>query len=404
MVRLDKLKNIDLCTGCSSCVNVCPTNAIKLERDTRGFYKIQISNSQCINCLKCYKVCQLVSSFQSRNDYIQQIFCTINKDVLIRQKSSSGGLFIEICKGMKKMDINSTIYGVEFDNNLQVNHVGHKSIDKCQAFIGSKYVQSDVHRIFSEIKLKLEKDEKILFSGTGCQCQGLKLFLRENNTNLDNLILVDLICHGVSSPSLWDDYISELEKINDKKIIYYSFRDKSISWAGINPKVICEDKEILKNNLFLKSYGIFFGNLALNNCCYSCNYTNLNRVGDLTLGDYWGIPLDNKLNDGKGVSELLINSSKGFDLFEIIKGNLEFFPIQDKSYIQPQLVKPTKKNIRASLFWHDYQKNGYYYVYNKYIKKNKKRLIKQKITQFKYRQKPFRPLQYFFQLINLRKK
>ena len=223
----------------------------------------------------------------------------------------------------------------------------------------SKYVQSDLRGSFTQVKEDLRKGTKVLFSGTACQVAGLKSYLP--NCLHDNLFCIDIICHGVPSPQIWEDYLAYLQKLRNSKIVKACFRDKRFGWHGARESFLFENG---KEEFRRTSNYLYFLGFSMRESCSVCYYTNFKRVGDITVGDQWGIPKDSTYEDGKGLSLILINSEKGKYLFECAKLKAESITLQD--CIQPQLEQPSTLHSAHLRFVRDYETKGFLYVAKKY--------------------------------------
>ena len=354
------------CFGCSACQSICPVQAIHMDLNEKGFLTPNVDARLCVGCEKCLAVCQLHEDIQ-RN---LQMGCygVVNQDLSVRMRSASGGLFMAVAEQLwEQFRGKFHCFGAAWGPELKVAHSEAVDLDGCRAFIGSKYVQSDLTGVFPKIRHLLEVGEMVLFTGTGCHCAGLRGYLSQCSVDDTNLYVADIVCHGVPPQKLWCDYKNAVESTQGKKLAGYQFRDKTEGWRGLHPAAIFEDgTQAEKDPLFL-SYGRLFGNLVLNAPCYSCKYANIARVGDITLGDYWGIEKsDCHLDDGKGVSLCLVNTEKGIRLFDAIRDRINIYEIKDDSYLQPRLLAPVSRNILCDDFWKDYLKKGYVFAAKKY--------------------------------------
>lgn len=304
-----KLVDSTLCTGCSSCANICTHHAIVMCEDEEGFLHPYINNERCSGCGLCIKTCPVVySKTYSRIDKIKQkAYALISyEDQII---SSSGGAFSVFAKWILKQD--GIVYGSTMDENFQVFHIGIQNvIDLCK-LRGSKYVQSKIGFTYHEVKDWLQVGRKVLFSGTPCQIAGLYSFLKENKYE-GLLYTIDLVCHGVPSQKAFDAYIN---KINQElsslcgNVESFRFR-KTDSWSIIPTIKFTETKwNILRNadNAYMNA---FFKGLTFRECCFRCNYCNTDRVGTFTIADFWGIGKHGhkfKKNIARGVSLVIDN-------------------------------------------------------------------------------------------------
>ena len=200
---MEEIVSKNKCTGCTACMNVCPKNAISMVTDKCGFKYPIIDEKKCIDCGLCKKTCPILN--KKNNLSINKCYAAYSKNDEYSIHSSSGGIFPIIANYI--LDNNGIVIGAAFDKKMNLNHVAitkKKEIDKLR---GSKYLQSDLGDIFKYVKENL-KTKKILFVGTPCQIAGLKAYIKND---YDNLICIDLICHGVPSPKLFQKYIKELE-------------------------------------------------------------------------------------------------------------------------------------------------------------------------------------------------
>ena len=136
------------------------------------------------------------------------IYAVKHKNLNERLTSRSGGTFMAICQYV--LDKKGVIYGAAFDENLKVVHKRAEDKKAVNDFKGSKYVQSEMGDTFLSVRRDLNDHRVVLFSGTGCQTAGLKSYLRQQNTDTTNLILCDIVCHGVPSHYVYEKYLDYL--------------------------------------------------------------------------------------------------------------------------------------------------------------------------------------------------
>lgn len=220
-MQIENLKN---CTGCSACFASCPKNAISLVPNEEGFLYPQIDSSKCIQCGLCEKVCPTLNIQQGANKN-PKAFAVINDDEKIRMESSSGGVFTAVAK--KVIEENGIVFGVKLDEHQKAVFSFTENVEGLSEFRGSKYVQAQVGNAFKECKNFLIENKKVLFTGTPCQIEGLKLFLGKE---YENLLTMDIICHGVPSPLVWKKYTEFCEKKFASRIVKTAFRRKNDGW------------------------------------------------------------------------------------------------------------------------------------------------------------------------------
>lgn len=304
------------CTGCTACMNICPKGAITMVEDTDGFKYPVINQDKCINCGLCVKTCPVLNT--KENESLNKCYVGYNKSEEVRLNSSSGGIFSLIANYI--LEQKGIVIGAAFNKENELKHIAIEKTKDLNKLMGSKYLQSDLTDIFKYIKYNI-KDRKILFVGTPCQVGGLKAFIKKD---YNNLICVDLVCHGVPSPKLFKKYIEELENENGK-LLDYNFRDNSTGWdtysntATFKEKTITEDR---KQNKYMK---LFLSDVALRQSCFNCNFKLGNKYSDITLGDFWGIKNHYpEMYNKSGVSAIIINTKQGEELFNNINKDIEY--------------------------------------------------------------------------------
>lgn len=299
------------CTGCKLCEYVCPRNAVYFEKDKEGFDYPKVNTKTCFNCKLCVSKCPQTKK-ELRKTPITA-YATVHSDYKILKLSASGGAFAALAEEI--LSEGGIVFGTDLDTSDWKAKVVPISTDfEIQRLQGSKYVQSDMHGVYRELEQHLKNGIKVLFTGTPCQVAGVCSAFG----HYPNLITVDLVCHGVPSPNTFIQYIDFLEKKIGKKITSYRFRSKKFGW-----KVACEfiDEDgkvhILLGNCDLYGalyYGHFF---FMRESCYKCSYACPERIGDLTICDYWGIEKYHpNINCGMGASAVLCNSQKGIEFWE----------------------------------------------------------------------------------------
>ena len=222
----DSLKK-ERCSGCLSCIDACPTNALYASKDYYGFVIPEIDKKKCINCGKCILACPYNNKIST--NYLGKTYAVLNKKNDIIKKSSSGGVFFSLAK--KIIEQNGYVIGATMDRDFQVKHICIDSVEDIRKLQKSKYIQSDTNGIYRLVKKKLTSGKKVLFTGTPCQVYGLKSYL--NDKNYDNLICMDVVCHGVPNQDFFNDYIKYLSK-KEGQIEDYEFRTKKEAANGMN--------------------------------------------------------------------------------------------------------------------------------------------------------------------------
>ena len=371
---MEKIIDKKLCTGCTACLSICPKKAISFKEDNDGFKYPVIDKDKCIDCGLCKKKCPVLNT--KDNDSINDCYVGFNKDDSEKEKSSSGAIFSLLADYI--LDNNGIVIGAAFDNVNKLKHVAVESKKDLDKLKGSKYLQSDLNNIFTYIKENV-KDRKILFVGTPCQVAGVKAVV-----NNKNLLCVDLICHGVPSPKLFDKYIKELECKNNDSLLNYNFRDKSTGWDTYSNTASFKNNnitELSKDNKYMK---LFLSDVALRESCYNCNFKVGNKYSDITLGDFWEVQkYYPEMYNKKGVSAIIINTELGKEVFDSIKNNIEYKYCKLDEIIagNPSLKVSSKIPKNREQFFLELDSKSFDYLCGKY--KKKRSLIRRILSKVK---------------------
>ena len=288
-------------------------------------------------------------------------------------------------------DENYAIFGVEFNNQLHANHTYTFNKNDIDRYRKSKYVQSSIGNSYNEAKRFLEEGKKVLFTGTPCQIAGLKKFL---NKEYDNLLTVDIVCHGVPSQKVLDKYLDFMKNKYSSKIKNISFREKikeSGKWNSRCMKIeFMNGKSLIENsqkNLYLRG---FHSKLFYQTGCYQCKYANPNRISDITIADCWGIEKINKEWDvHQGVSMIVLNTEKGKKLLEGIKKECEVIPLDLEFAVKEnsQFREPTKMNNKREYFFQNIDTIKFNRLINECVPQNKIKTIISKLFSSKIKAK-----------------
>ena len=363
-VIMEEVVEKNKCSGCTACMNICPKQAITMKFDKDGFKFPVINQDKCINCGLCKKTCPVLN--KSNNNSINECYVAYTKENKYKDNSSSGGIFPLIAN--KVLENDGIVIGAAFDKENKLKHIAINKKEDLISLKGSKYLQSDLGDIFSYIKGNIE-NKKILFVGTPCQVAGLKSFLKKD---YDNLICIDLICHGVPSPKLFEKYIKELENNQNDKLVKYDFRDKSTGWDSYSNTAIFEKSkktELQSNNDYMK---LFLSDVALRESCYNCNFKLGNKYSDITLGDFWGVKdYYPDMYNKDGVSAVIVNTNKGIELINSIKADLVYKICKLDEIVDgnPSLVKSSNRSIKREVFFNEIDVLSIKELVNKYVPK-----------------------------------
>lgn len=352
------------CCGCTACVNVCPKNCIDMQEDEYGFLYPVIDESKCVNCNLCRKTCAFVKRDDKEKSFDTLVYAVKNKNEEIHEKSSSGGVFIPLSDYV--LDKNGVIYGAGYSDDFMIIHKRAVNASGRDEFVGSKYVQSNMNNCFSKVLEDLKADKFVLFTGTACQVHGLKAFLDNKKCNMDKLLTIDIVCHGVPSPKMWKDFLDRINKIGNLKSMTFTSKKIKNELKGL--ELTFDSRENVLTGFYWTSYGkLFLNNYILRDSCFNCQYTSpTNRYADITLGDFWG--LDKVMPDfvdKKGVSLVIINSQKGQAWFNEIKDNFVLRESNVKDCLQPNLIEPSKMPENREKVLTMYKSKGYGYMVDK---------------------------------------
>ncbi len=335
------------CNGCGICSHACPVNAIKMEEDDEGFFYPRIDENICIKCNKCKKICSNYNIIEKESE----VYSGINKNKQDLKISSSGGIYLLFAKEILKE--NGVVFGVKYDENLNVIHDFATKIDDAIQFCGSKYVRSDLKDSYKKCKEFIEEGKKVLFTGTSCQIQGLNVYLGKN---YKNLITIDIICHANPSPKVFKLYIEELEKNKGKKIKKISFRSKETGWKNQTPIIEYDDGEKEEERTFTKA---FSRELINRECCYNCKFASIYRVSDITIGDFWGVEkIEPNIDYSMGASIFLINTEKAKRFLDKVKDNVDIKPVKFSDVSKYNHFSNVFPNERRKKFFKELNKNN----------------------------------------------
>ncbi len=354
-----KVTDKSKCCGCTACYAVCPCEAISMKPDVLGFMYPEVDTEKCTDCGLCEKVCAFESPMTTSGPSAAK--AVRNKDLDSIMESRSGAVFPVLAECVLKMG--GTVYGAAFDEDFRVIHKRTDTVSGVDAFRGSKYVQSDMGDIFEQVKSDLQTGRPVLFSGTPCQVHGLSSYVPERLK--DRLFTADIVCHGVPSPYVWRDYLEYQEKRHGGRISEVSFRDKkTYGWAA-HKETYRIGRELVTDTSFTH---LFYRHIMLRPSCSVCPYADVKRVSDITLADFWGweksVPGFN--DDDRGVSLVLVNSSRGEVLMEDCRDSLVVRDVVLQDCLQPNLLRPSVADRYAGRFAEDFSRKGIRYVLKRY--------------------------------------
>lgn len=337
------------CCGCGACADICEAGAVRLVLDKEGFWYPHIEEKLCINCGRCRQVCPLKKEGTAGCE--NRYFGVRAKDEGLRYSGSSGGILSVLAEYV--LERGGAVYGAGYDQSMRVIHQEAHDKEQLEKIKKTKYVQSGMEGIYRRIREQAEEGKWVLFCGTPCQAQALKLFL---NRTYEKLVIVGLVCYGVPSPGIWTDYVKYLEMRHNGKMTDFSFRDKRNRDSGHTRSYTVggeEHVESLYQDIYCR---MFFKNNSLRLSCHSCKYSTVERDIDITIGDFWGIEkIRHDFDDGMGISMMILHTKKAEDIWNRIKENTIWFECGKDDLLQPRLTAPTPVGEKRSLFMRLYK-------------------------------------------------
>lgn len=350
--------NKENCVGCNACAQKCPKQCIHMIEDNQGFLYPKVDLNKCINCNLCEKTCPVINS----NNPIKfhTAYAANNQSEETAKQSSSGGVFSAIATEI--INNGGIVFGACFDKNWNVCHDYTDNLHGLKKFQSSKYVQSNINNCFIKVEQFLKQGRKVLFSGTPCQISGLRLYLR---SNYENLLLVEIACHGVPSPLVWRLYLNNLCKtVGIDQITDISFRDKRIGWNEYGFRIIGKDSQNTYKEFFqLKSENAymlgFVNDLYLRPSCFKCPVKAGKSAADIIIGDFWGIQRSYPKLYQKNMYSLIIPiNKKGEKYLKNITCNIA--PVDPRIAIayNTSIIKGAKWSHKVDIFWKQFKAIG----------------------------------------------
>jgi len=337
------------CTGCCMCYNVCPANAITMSSNSPDGFVPAIDPGACTGCGLCAKLCPQNNELPAREP--RTVYAAWAKDREEQTSSSSGGMASVLYDCFIK-EFGGVCAGTAFGEQLSVDYVLFQNAEDKYRCKGSKYVQSFPGAVYAGVRDCLTRDKSVLFIGTPCHVAGLKAFLGHEYARL---FTVDLVCHGVPPARYLREHFGKYLRRDSKMIA--GFR------AGNHYRLtvsIYNETKTLKNDIYLTA---FLGGLTYRESCYACKYAKRQRISDMTIGDYWGLPKNIAAlpGAGDGVSVVLVNTEKGGRLFHLCEKALIFHEtsLSEACAENGQLNHPTVPHRRRKVFLWWYKRLGF---------------------------------------------
>lgn len=361
------------CSGCGACVNVCPRNAIHMQEDELGFTYPRIDESKCINCDKCARTCDCAQNRELHTPIEAYAATHKNKETLLN--SSSGGVFSALAEYF--ISQSGAVCGCVYDENLMPIHICTETEDGVLLMRKSKYVQSDVGLVYRDVLDRLKKGQLVLFTGTPCQVAALYSVVGDK---YENLFTVDLICHGVPSRQMFKKFLEHLEDKYNTKIKHFDFRSKKYKWQRYTAEFINQEGKTVNigkvNEFYLAEFSA--GNI-IRPSCFACRFACSDRVGDITMGDFWGhSAVDLKCDKNNGISVFTLNTVKARGLLEVMAEKLIIDKIEYNVAVAGNtcLNRPTKKGEKWDSYMQAMKNDEITQMANRYTVENKKKIFR----------------------------
>ena len=360
------MKDINHCTGCGACAEICHHNAISLTQSDEGFFYPVIDFAKCVHCGLCDQVCEKCDDFSTQKPI--ESYSAFAKSAEQRESGSSGGIFGIMAE--KFLAEGGVVFGAVFSS--EEKKVVHTSTEKVsiEKMKRSKYVQSDTKHTFSEAKALLQAGIKVLYVGTPCEIAGLYAFLEKE---YENLLTMDFMCHGVPSPGFFYDALMNYENMENSKITDYTFREKNLGWRKQSVNIYFENEKVIQKESEDFYYYYFLHNYTLRRSCFGCQYYK-NHPADITVADYWTVPKEK--DDDKGISLVFLNSEKGSFIFSEIQNALVTEPYTELN-IERFSHRSYKTKPREAFFKY-YTKNGFERTLRRYVTKMRLQRLKKR--------------------------
>lgn len=356
---MERLCYAELCTGCGACAGVCPVGCIRMVADAEGFLRPEVDGQTCIGCNRCQRVCPVINQPVTPEGETTA-YAAINTDDQIRYNSTSGGVFTLL--GQWVLARGGIVFGAAYDEALRVVHCAAEHPDDLRRFRGAKYAQSQLMDVYHRVRSCLMGGRYVLFSGTPCQIGGLVSFLGEHP---DKLILVDLICHGVPSPAVWQHYVryrGEQDAAGARPIAI-NLRSKETGWPSYSIRFDYPNGAVYSATQAQDPYlRGFVGDLYLRPSCYHCKFKGSTRLSDFTLGDYWGVW--NQLpeyHDEKGTSLVLLHTEKAKSIWEALASKCRYQQVDVSAALagNPSALLSSLENTNRRHFFGRYRQEDF---------------------------------------------
>ena len=368
------------CTGCGACVSVCPKDAVSLKEGRLGALCSSIDTEKCVDCGLCAKVCPVTSPVtlnKPRNSYASYAHSSQE-----RTTSSSGGAAAVLTNHMIKKG--GVVYGCAMDRGMKIGHKRIGNLAEASLLKGSKYVYGPINTVLPQIRQDVKDGRMVLFIGLPCQVAAVINAVGE----AENLITMDMCCHGAPSQTLLNEHLAYLGWPNSEKVEFRKKLPSGIEYAFTlyDRRGKCTYSHRAQKDYYMTG---FLNGLFMRESCFNCQFARPERCADMTLADHWamGMSEDPEMVISKGISTVLVNTEKGARLFSQAQSLLvyEERPMPE-ALRNGQFIAPTVKPEEYDQFVQIYQKEGYAKACDKYLPALQRKMLvhKMKSRYYKY--------------------
>ncbi len=328
--------------------------------DGMGFEYPVVDTDICTGCGVCEEACAF-RAMRELGGGVPEAFAFRHKDPGEVAASQSGAAFIGISDTV--LEDGGSVFGACLGEDFSVSHRG--ACDKAgrDKMRGSKYVQSSMDGCFDKVIKELREGRTVLFSGTPCQCAGLRHIVGPLGRRL---VTMDIVCHGVPAPAVWKAYLETRASDEGSEVVGANFRDKSrYGWKNHRESITFANGKTIDSRSYTD---IFYKHLALRPSCHKCPFNNLDRPSDITIADFWGWQnTDPGMNaDDKGYSLVLVNTQEGRRIWDRCRENGHWRPVDLSTCMQRPLRENAERNPLSDKFREDFTNKGLRYCLRRY--------------------------------------
>lgn len=363
------------CCGCSACAASCPKGCISMQEDNEGFLYPVVDKAICINCGACDRACPILNA-EREKPFEQEAYIVQHKDLQVLRESTAGGAFTAIAT--YTLNNGGVVFGVAYDNDFRVYHTEATNALELARFRNSKYVQSDVGDTYKQAKDYLDNGRMVCYSGTPCQIEGLRNYLRKD---YDNLILVDVVCRAVPSPGIWKKYISMVNEKNCR-VKSVRFRDKTLGYQYSTMELKLADGKTYRDGIEAQPWlRMFFSGMIIRPSCSDCKFRSRYRRSDFTIWDCFNsYSIDKSFDENVGTTRVLLHTNKAKKIFDEIIKDYKYKKIPADTAVSgvAEMVKSPALHSRRSEFFRDTQEMQMENLLNKYFPKTVKVRLKRR--------------------------